>query len=97
MKAILNKREIARKKKLASQYKGISYRADDDVFVVRVRVGTDLNGKAIYFLPVKRYTDLNDALRRLDEVKILVKRGAVEQKRLTFREIHEILKDILKK
>lgn len=96
MKAILNKREIARKKKLASQYKGISYRADDDVFVVRVRVGTDLNGKAIYFLPVRRYTDFKDALRRLDEVKTLVKRGAVEQKRLTFREIHEILKDILK-
>ena len=95
MKAILNKREIARKKKLASQYKGISYRADDDVFVVRVRVGTDLNGKAIYFLPVRRYTDFKDALRRLDEVKTLVKRGAVEQKRLTFREIHEILKDIL--
>ena len=60
---MLSKREVTKKKKLASQYKGISYRADDDVFVVRVRTGTDLTGKPIYFLPVKRYTDFNKGIK----------------------------------
>lgn len=95
MKAILNKREIARKKKLASQYKGISYRADDDVFVVRVRVGTDLTGKPIYFLPTKRYTEINKALKRLDEVKALINKGIVKEDKFTFEELHDILKEYL--
>lgn len=92
---MLNKREIAKKKKLASQYKGISYRADDDVFVVRVRTGTDLTGKPIYFLPVKRYTEFNKALKRFDEVKALINKGIVKEDKFTFEELHDILKEYL--
>lgn len=91
MKVELSKREVNKNKKLAAQYKGISYRADENVFVVRVRIGTDLKGKPIYFLPTRRYTDFNKALNRWYEVAALIKKGISEQGKFTFRELHNIV------
>lgn len=93
LKVKLGKREVAKKKKLASQYRGISYRADDDVFVVRVPVGKDLKGKTIYFKPERRYTEIDKAVKRLMEVKRLIKKGIAEQRRFTFKDLHNILNE----
>lgn len=93
LKVKLGKREIMKKKKLASQYRGISYRADDDVFVVRVPVGKDLKGKTIYFKPERRYTEIDKAVKRLTEVKRLIEKGIAEQQRFTFKDLHNILNE----
>lgn len=93
LKVKLGKREIMKKKKLASQYRGISYRADDDVFVVRVPVGKDLKGKTIYFKPERRYTEIDKAVKRLTEVKRLIEKGIAEQRRFTFKDLHNILNE----
>lgn len=86
---MLDKRAIEKNKLMAKPYKGLSYRADRDVFVVMVRVDTDVNGKPVYFKPVKTFSDFNEAVEWWQEVQGLVTRGILDQKTLTIRKLAE--------
>lgn len=91
MKAILNKREIARKKKLASKYKGISYDVNRDEFIVRLRIGTDINLKPIYFKPIRRYNEIDKAVQCLEEYKELAANNLGRKKIISFKTILDLL------
>lgn len=92
LKVKLGKREIEKKKKLAGRYKGISYDAAKNQFVVRYRQGTDLNGKPIYVLPIKSYNDFDEAVKCWSLYKEMVENGMGRHKKITFERIHNELK-----
>lgn len=85
MKARLTKKEINQKKQQAAQYKGISYSAVRDDFTVRLRIGTDLMGKPIYFLPIRRYNDFGKAVKCLENYKELAARDLERKKHISFK------------
>ena len=87
---MLNKREIAKKKKLASQYKGISYDTIRNEFVVRYRIGTDINNRPIYIKPIKRYNDFEAAVKCLSEYKELAALKLARRAIVTLKDIEEI-------
>ena len=87
---MLNKREIAKKKKLASQYKGISYDTIRNEFVVRFRIGTDINNRPIYIKPIKRYNDFEAAVKCLSEYKELAALKLARRAIVTLKDIEEI-------
>ena len=87
---MLNKREIAKKKKLASQYKGISYDTIRNEFVVRYRIGTDINNNPIYIKPIKRYNDFEAAVKCLSEYKELAALKLARRAIVTLKDIEEI-------
>lgn len=91
MKAILNKREIARKKKEASKYKGISYDVNRDEFIVRLRIGTDINLNPIYFKPIRRYNEIDKAVQCLEEYKELAANNLGRKKIISFKTILDLL------
>lgn len=87
---MLNKREIAKKKKLATQYKGISYDTIRNEFVVRYRIGTDINNRPIYIKPIKRYNDFEAAVKCLSEYKELAALKLARRAIVTLKDIEEI-------
>lgn len=87
---MLNKREMAKKKKLASQYKGISYDTIRNEFVVRYRIGTDINNRPIYIKPIKRYNDFEAAVKCLSEYKELAALKLARRAIVTLKDIEEI-------
>ena len=87
---MLNKREIAKKKKLASQYKGISYDTIRNEFVVRYRIGTDINNRPIYIKPIKRYNNFEAAVKCLSEYKELAALKLARRAIVTLKDIEEI-------
>lgn len=87
---MLNKREIAKKKKLASQHKGISYDTIRDEFVIRYRIGTDINNRPIYIKPIKRYNDFEAAVKCLSEYKELAALKLARRAIVTLKDIEEI-------
>ena len=87
---MLNKREVAKKKKLASQYKGISYDTIRNEFVVRYRIGTDINNNPIYIKPIKRYNDFEAAVKCLSEYKELAALKLARRAIVTLKDIEEI-------
>ena len=87
---MLNKREMAKKKKLASQHKGISYDTIRDEFVVRYRIGTDINNRPIYIKPIKRYNDFEAAVKCLSEYKELAALKLARRAIVTLKDIEEI-------
>lgn len=87
---MLSKREIAKKKKLASQYKGISYDTIRDEFVVRHRIGTDINNQPIYIKPIKRYNDFEAAVQCLSEYKEMAELKLARRAIVTLKDIEEI-------
>lgn len=87
---MLSKREIAKKKKLASQHKGISYDTIRDEFVVRYRIGTDINNRPIYIKPIKRYNDFEAAVKCLSEYKELAALKLARRAIVTLKDIEEI-------
>lgn len=87
---MLNKREMAKKKKLASQYKGISYDTIRNEFVVRYRIGTDINNNPIYIKPIKRYNDFEAAVKCLSEYKELAALKLARRAIVTLKDIEEI-------
>lgn len=87
---MLNKREVAKKKKLASQYKGISYDTIRNEFVVRYRIGTDINNNPIYIKPIKRYNDFEAAIKCLSEYKELAALKLARRAIVTLKDIEEI-------
>lgn len=87
MKARLTKKEINQKKQQAAQYKGISYSAVRDDFTVRLRIGTDLMGKPIYFLPIRRYNDISKAINCLENYKELAAGNVARLKKITFSDV----------
>lgn len=87
---MLSKREIAKKKKLASQHKGISYDTIRDEFVVRYRIGTDINNRPIYIKPIKRYNDFETAVKCLSEYKELAALKLARRAIVTLKDIEEI-------
>ena len=91
----LSKREIDRKRNLARQYRGITYSVTEDIFIVRVKAGTNIQNKPIYFKPVRRYNEFEKALKRWNEVVKMVKDGTTEEKIITFEDLHNKLKQIL--
>lgn len=88
----LSKREIDRKRNLARQYRGITYSVTEDIFIVRVKAGTNIQNKPIYFKPVRRYNEFEKALKRWNEVVKMVKDGTTEEKIITFEDLHNKLK-----
>ena len=84
---MLNKREIAKKKKLASQYKGISYDTIRNEFVVRYRIGTDINNRPIYIKPIKRYNNFEAAVKCLSEYKELAALKLARRAIVTLKDI----------
>lgn len=89
-------REIERKKKLASKYKGISYDVKKNLFTVRVSCGTDLKGKTIYVQPIRSYNCINEAVECLNKYKELVEIGMGRPRKITFKIIHKELKEAWK-
>lgn len=87
---MLNKREMAKKKKLASQYKGISYDTIRNEFVVRYRIGTDINNNPIYIKPIKRYNDFEAAVQCLSEYKEMAELKLARRAIVTLKDIEEI-------
>lgn len=87
---MLSKREIAKKKKLASQHKGISYDTIRDEFVIRYRIGTDINNRPIYIKPIKRYNDFEAAVKCLSEYKELAALKLARRAIVTLKDIEEI-------
>lgn len=87
---MLSKREIAKKKKLASQHKGISYDTIRDEFVVRYRIGTDINNRPIYIKPIKRYNDFEAAVQCLSEYKEMAELKLARRAIVTLKDIEEI-------
>lgn len=87
---MLNKREIAKKKKQASQYKGISYDTIRDEFVVRYRIGTDINNQPIYIKPIKRYNDFEAAVQCLSEYKEMAELKLARRAIVTLKDFEEI-------
>lgn len=87
---MLSKREIAKKKKLASQYKGISYDTIRDEFVIRYRIGTDINNRPIYIKPIKRYNDFEAAVQCLSEYKEMAELKLARRAIVTLKDIEEI-------
>lgn len=60
---MLSAREVAKKKMLARAHEGISYVATLDKFEVKMKVGKDIHGKYIYFKPIVRYNNIDDAVK----------------------------------
>ena len=90
MKKHLTDKEIKAKKELAGQHKGISYSAVRDDFIVRLRVGTDFQGKPIYFQPVRRYNNFSKALECLNLYKELAAAGNMARlKKVTLKTVDE--------
>ena len=81
---------MAKKKKLASQYKGISYDTIRNEFVVRYRIGTDINNNPIYIKPIKRYNDFEAAVKCLSEYKELAALKLARRAIVTLKDIEEI-------
>lgn len=92
----LTKREIEKKKKLARQYRGISYDAVRDEFVVRYRLGTDVNNNPIYIKPIKRYNNFESAVQCLSEYKKLAEKNVARRRIITLKKIHEIYTNLHK-
>ena len=92
----VTKREIEKKKKLARQYRGISYDAVRDEFVVRYRLGTDVNNNPIYIKPIKRYNNFESAVQCLSEYKKLAEKNVARRRIITLKKIHEIYTNLHK-
>ena len=93
MKARLTKKEINQKKQQAAQYKGISYSAVRDDFTVRLRIGTDLMGKPIYFLPIRRYNDFGRAVKCLENYKELAEKDLKRKQKVSFETLKLFFED----
>ena len=89
LKVKLGKREVAKKKRQAEEYKGISYDAGRDEFIVRYRIGTDINGKPIYFLPIRRYNEIGKAVLCLENYKELAAKNLARKKTVTLETLHQ--------
>lgn len=95
-KKALGTREIERKKKLASKYKGISYDVKKNLFTVRVSCGTDLKGRTIYVQPIRSYNCIDEAVECLNRYRELVEIGMGRPRKVTFKIIHKELKEAWK-
>lgn len=87
----VTKREIEKKKKLARQYRGISYDAVRDEFVVRYRLGTDVNNNPIYIKPIKRYNDFESAVQCLSEYKKLAEKNVARRRIITLKKFTKFI------
>ena len=95
-KKALGTREIERRKKLASKYKGISYDVKKNLFTVRVSCGTDLKGRTIYVQPIRSYNCIDEAVECLNKYRELVEIGMGRPRKVTFKIIHKELKEARK-
>lgn len=87
----IGNREIERKKKLASKFKGINYDVKKNLFTVRVRCGTDLNGRPLYVQPIRSYNEIEKAVDCLNLYNEMVANGMGRHKKITFEIIKKEL------
>lgn len=80
---MLSAREIAKKKMLAKAYEGISYVATLDKFEVKMKVGKDIHGRYIYFKPIVRYNNIDDAVKTAKLYKEMIEANMGRAKKVT--------------
>lgn len=80
---MLSAREIARKKMLAKAHEGISYIATLDKFEVKMKVGKDIHGRYIYFKPIVRYNNIDDAVKTAKLYKEMIEANMGRAKKVT--------------
>lgn len=80
---MLTAREIAKKKMLAKAHEGISYVATLDKFEVKMKVGKDIHGKYVYFKPIVRYNNIDDAVRTAKLYKEMIEANMGRAKKVT--------------
>lgn len=80
---MLSAREIAKKKMLAKAHEGISYVATLDKFEVKMKVGKDIHGKYVYFKPIVRYNNIDDAVRTAKLYKEMIEANMGRAKKVT--------------
>lgn len=80
---MLSAREIARKKMLAKAHEGISYVATLNKFEVKVKCGKDIHGKYIYFKPIVRYNDIDNAVKTANLYREMIEANMGRAKKVT--------------
>lgn len=79
--------EKRRKRIAARPHKHISYLSDVNKFEVKYPIGKDENGKRMYFMPIKRYDEIKDALERKDEIERMIFGRLLRDKKITMSDI----------
>lgn len=80
---MLSAREIAKKKMLAKAHEGISYVKSLDKFEVKMKVGKDIHGRYIYFKPIVRYNNIDDAVKTAKLYKEMIEANMGRAKKVT--------------
>lgn len=81
--------EKRRKRIAARPHKYISYLSDVNKFEVKYPIGKDKDGKRMYFMPIKRYDELNEAIKRKDEIERMIYGRLLRDKTITMNNIFE--------
>lgn len=81
--------EKRRKRIAARPHKYISYLGSIDKFEVKYPVGKTDKGTPLYFLPIKRYSELKAALERKDEIERKIYGRLLRDKKITLADIFE--------